>query len=85
MNISKDPMDHIDHFIAIHPSKTTGVEHLVCHDCEVSLVKFQPCEVYSRCVGYLRPVSGWNKGKRQEFSQRKTYALKEGEKATKSS
>lgn len=31
------------------------------------------CEVYSRIVGYLRPVSDWNKGKQQEFSERKTY------------
>lgn len=34
-----------------------------------------PCEVYSRIVGYLRPVRDWNKGKQQEFSERKTYAV----------
>jgi len=33
------------------------------------------CEVYSRVVGYLRPVQQWNKGKRQEFEQRKTYRI----------
>ena len=33
-------------------------------------------EVYSRIVGYMRPVSNWNKGKKQEFKDRKTYALK---------
>lgn len=32
-----------------------------------------PCEVYSRVVGYLRPVQGWNKGKKEEFCLRKTY------------
>jgi len=32
-----------------------------------------PCEVYSRIVGYLRPVQAWNHGKRQEFSDRKTF------------
>ena len=32
-----------------------------------------PCEVYSRIVGYLRPVQNWNKGKRQEFEERKAY------------
>ncbi|MDR2399120.1 MAG: anaerobic ribonucleoside-triphosphate reductase [Endomicrobium sp.] len=31
------------------------------------------CEVYSRVVGYLRPVSLWNEGKREEFKIRKTY------------
>jgi anaerobic ribonucleoside-triphosphate reductase len=33
-------------------------------------------EVYSRIVGYLRPVSQWNKGKYEEFKMRKTYVLK---------
>ncbi len=31
------------------------------------------CEVYSRVVGYLRPVNQWNRGKQQEFSDRKTF------------
>ncbi len=34
----------------------------------------QPCEVYSRVVGYLRPVSQWNEGKQEEFIARKEYA-----------
>ena len=36
-------------------------------------MKRQPCEVYSRVVGYLRPVKQWNKGKRQEFKDRKEF------------
>ena len=39
---------------------------------EMSEVKGSKCEVYSRVVGYLRPVQNWNKGKREEFSMRKT-------------
>ncbi len=35
------------------------------------------CEVYSRVVGYLRPVNQWNKGKQQEFSDRKMFNMKE--------
>lgn len=31
------------------------------------------CEVYSRIVGYLRPVSQWNDGKAAEFDDRVTY------------
>ena len=38
-------------------------EQDVCHGT--------PCEVYSRVVGYLRPVQSWNKGKNEEFSLRK--------------
>ena len=34
-----------------------------------------PCEVYSRIVGYLRPVQAWNDGKRQEFGERKTFEV----------
>ena len=32
-------------------------------------------EVYSRIVGYLRPVSRWNKGKDMEFKERKTFKV----------
>ena len=30
-----------------------------------------PAEIFSRCVGYYRPVDQWNKGKRAEFEDRK--------------
>jgi ribonucleoside-triphosphate reductase len=33
----------------------------------------QKTEVYSRVVGYLRPVDQWNQGKREEFQLRSTY------------
>lgn len=32
-----------------------------------------PCEIWSRVVGYFRPISQWNKGKQDEFQNRKTY------------
>jgi len=32
-------------------------------------------EVYSRVAGYFRPVNQWNKGKQEEFSERKEYIL----------
>ena len=31
------------------------------------------CEVYSRVVGYLRPVKQWNKGKQEEFDSRQEF------------
>jgi len=31
------------------------------------------CLVYSRIVGYFRPTRDWNRGKKEEFSLRKTY------------
>ncbi|HLD28357.1 MAG TPA: anaerobic ribonucleoside-triphosphate reductase [Patescibacteria group bacterium] len=37
--------------------------------------KRQPCEVYSRVVGYIRPVGQWNAGKQSEYSDRKTIKI----------
>jgi anaerobic ribonucleoside-triphosphate reductase len=37
------------------------------------------CEIWSRPVGYLRPVQHWNKGKKQEFEDRKEFKVKENE------
>ncbi|MBQ3666515.1 MAG: hypothetical protein II913_00385 [Elusimicrobiaceae bacterium] len=38
---------------------------------EMNEVQGSKCEVYSRVVGYLRPVQNWNKGKKEEFAMRK--------------
>ena len=35
----------------------------------------EKCEVYSRVCGYFRPVANWNKGKREEFNDRKTFKI----------
>jgi len=43
-------------------------EHFECPKCG------RTCEVYSRVVGYLRPIQQWNKGKRAEYSRRKVFA-----------
>lgn len=44
--------------------------------------KRQKCEVYSRVVGYIRPVQQWNDGKVSEFKKRKTFKLTEEETQT---
>lgn len=49
-----------------------------CNSCfkkNPSLTNFRKCEVYSRVVGYLRPVQEWNVGKFREFKERKEYKL----------
>ncbi len=38
----------------------------------------QPCEVWTRVMGYHRPVEQWNIGKRSEFRQRKAFKEPEG-------
>ena len=39
----------------------------------------QPCnektEVYSRIVGYFRPVQQWNVGKQHEYRNRRVYSI----------
>lgn len=47
-------------------------EHEFCPECEKQ-GETTVCEVYSRVVGYLRPVNQWNKGKQREFTDRKTF------------
>ena len=42
-------------------------EHFICPKCGGK------AEVYSRIVGYMRPVSQWNDGKREEFADRKLF------------
>ena len=37
-------------------------------------------EVYSRVVGYFRPITSWNKGKQEEWKDRKFYAVEAAEK-----
>ena len=44
-------------------------EHHTCPTCGA------PAEVYTRVVGYYRPVQLWNKGKQAEYKDRKVYAM----------
>ncbi|AVP87797.1 nrdD anaerobic ribonucleoside-triphosphate reductase [Candidatus Phycorickettsia trachydisci] len=44
-------------------------EHPTCPECG------SECEVYSRVVGYIRPIKQWNDGKKAEFKKRKTYTV----------
>lgn len=44
-------------------------EHFKCPTCG------KPTEVYSRVVGYIRPVSHWNEGKQEEFKERRTFVI----------
>lgn len=46
-------------------------EHYECPKCG------DDCEVFSRVVGYIRPVKQWNEGKKAEYAVRKTYTIKE--------
>ncbi len=43
--------------------------HARCPRCNAE------CEVYSRVVGYLRPINQWNQGKQVEWEARKMYSM----------
>jgi anaerobic ribonucleoside-triphosphate reductase len=43
--------------------------------CENCTNKRVGTEVYSRIVGYIRPVQQWNVGKSAEFCDRKTFKV----------
>lgn len=45
-------------------------EHFTCPTCGA------PAEVWSRVVGYLRPVQNYNTGKQEEYAQRKKFVLR---------
>ena len=61
-------------YFSITPSfsicKTHGYmkgEHFKCPECGSTT------ELYSRIVGYFRPVQMWNNGKQEEFANRINY------------
>lgn len=46
-----------------------------CHQKDPVLRNFQKTEVYSRIVGYIRPITQWNAGKSQEYQDRKEFIV----------
>ena len=46
-----------------------------CYSLDPILRNYQPCDTYSRVVGYLRPTNHWNDAKQEEFKHRKEYAV----------
>jgi len=62
-----------------YEDKDEKIKILKCNECfekNPALTNFRECEVYSRIVGYIRPVKQWHIGKRQEFKDRKEYKIK---------
>lgn len=46
-----------------------------CHQKDAVLRNFRKTEVYSRVVGYIRPIQQWNKGKQAEYKDRAEYVV----------
>ena len=45
-------------------------------DVVLSDTERQPCEVWTRVMGYFRPVSEFNIGKKSEYADRKYFSEK---------
>lgn len=48
-------------------------EQAICERCQ------QPCEIYSRVVGFLTPTNRWNNGKQAEFAMRNMFTTTEAQ------
>lgn len=64
------------------PQGTCGLGRTVPHDCGLGCAAYSPgltdaertpCEVWTRVMGYHRPVSMFNKGKQSEHAQRRHF------------
>ena len=66
--------------LCVYDNGSGKIKVFKCKKCfkkNPSLANYQDCEVYSRVVGYLRPVKQWNEGKQVEYKNRATYKVSE--------
>lgn len=61
-DVCEKELNEGDEYLAL---KDEGIICRACHE-----TKMFPCEVYSRVVGYIRPVKQWNPGKQAEYKDR---------------
>jgi len=63
-------------YYTLSPTYSVCADHgYLMGEVDVCPICGKPTEVYSRITGYYRPVQNWNKGKTQEFADRKTYSI----------
>ena len=55
------------------PDERLFVKCDACFGVDPELRNWRPVITYDRVVGYYSPVTGWNKGKRAEYAQRKRF------------
>jgi len=68
----------VNGFNMVYDDKGEKIKIFKCVDCfnkNPALCFFKKCEVYSRVVGYIRPVSQWNKGKKEEYKERQEFKM----------
>lgn len=68
-------LEHNEEYMPYQVGESIYVKCAACHKKDPVLRNFREAEVYSRVVGYIRPVKQWNKGKRAEFGDRKEFVV----------
>lgn len=69
----KKELEKGDEFVLYEVVSDKFIKCKKCYEKDPILKNFQKAEVYSRVVGYIRPVQQWNKGKQAEFGDRKEF------------
>ncbi len=67
-------------FMITYKDNGKTIKIFKCQECfknNPALTNFRRCEVYSRVVGYIRPVRQWHVGKKQEFKERDEFKMQE--------
>ncbi len=70
-------LKHNEEFMAYEFEGRSYAKCKACHQTDPMLRNVRKTEVYSRVVGYIRPVEQWNKGKKTEFGDRQVFSLGE--------
>ena len=55
-------------------SHFSTTEHQALSDVQLTDAERQPCEVWTRVMGYHRPVASFNTGKQGEHAERRFFA-----------
>ena len=70
-------IENDEEYMPYEISGETYAKCKTCHKKDPVLRNFRKTEVYSRVVGYIRPVQQWNKGKQAEFGDRAEFVVAE--------
>jgi hypothetical protein len=55
-------------------SELATIEKIPVNEVQLSDAERQPCEVWTRVMGYHRPVASFNVGKQGEHNERRFFA-----------
>lgn len=71
----KKTLDEGDECVTYETPSGNFYKCKACYKQDSALKNFQKTEVYSRIVGYIRPVQQWNVGKTEEYADRKEFVV----------